>query len=99
MHLIGKRFGKHKIRLKYADNRKSVEGSLAMFLSSALSVAIVLLARGGLHPLGYLVIPTAAATVTTLVEMHTRGGMDTVTCPTAAMLAILPLISLFGGTP
>jgi len=95
--LIGKRFGRHKIRLKFADRRKSVEGSLAMFLSSALSVAVVLLIRGGLSWGGYVVIPMAAAAVTTLVEMHTRGGMDTVTCPTAALLVILPLAQLFEG--
>ena len=95
--LIGKRFGRHKIRLKFADRRKSVEGSLAMFLSSALSVAAVLLIRGGLSWGGYVVIPVAAAAVTTLVEMHTRGGMDTVTCPTAALLVILPLAQLFEG--
>lgn len=95
--LIGKRFGRHKIRLKFADRRKSVEGSLAMFLSSALSVAAVLLIRGGLSWGGYVVIPMAAAAVTTLVEMHTRGGMDTVTCPTAALLVILPLAQLFEG--
>ena len=33
--LVGKRFGKHKIRLKFADRKKSVEGSAAMFLTSS----------------------------------------------------------------
>lgn len=95
--LIGKRFGRHKIRLKYADGRKSVEGSAAMFITSALAVLAVLLCRGGLSFWGYVWIPGAAAAVSTLVELHTRGGMDTVTCPTAAMLVILPLAALFGG--
>ena len=46
--LVGKRFGKHKIRWKLADGKKSVEGSMAMFLCGVLSVWIVLAIRGGL---------------------------------------------------
>lgn len=95
--LIGKQFGKHKIRLPFADPRKSAEGSAAMFLTSALSVLIVLLVRGGLGFGSCLVIALAAAAVTTYVELCTKGGYDTITCPTAAMLVILPLIRLLGG--
>ena len=95
--LVGKKFGRHKIRLKYADHRKSVEGSLAMFLTSALAVMVVLLFRGGMHPAGYVVIPAAAAGTAALVEMHTKGGYDTITCPSAAMVVTLPLMALFGG--
>ena len=38
-----------------------------------------------------------AAAVTTYVELITKGGLDTVTCPAAAMAVILPLIHLLGG--
>jgi len=31
------------------------------------------------------------------VEMCTKGGLDTITCPAAAMAVILPLIKLLGG--
>ena len=95
--LIGKRFGKHKLNWKRVDPRKSVEGSLAMFLTSWAAVTIVLLCRGGLPPVGYVLISAAGAAVCTLVELHTPNGMDTVTCPTAALVTILPLVALFGG--
>lgn len=95
--LVGKRFGRHKIHLPFADPRKSVEGSAAMFLTSAISVLIILLIRGGLGFGRCLVISLAAAAVTTYVELCTKGGYDTITCPTAAMLVILPLIHLLGG--
>lgn len=95
--LIGKRFGKHKIHLKYADAHKSLEGSGAMFVTSALSILIVLLFRGGLRPVGYVLIPVAGAAATTLVELITKDGNDTVTCPTAAMVVILPLVAVLGG--
>ena len=95
--LIGKSYGRHKIRLKLTDGKKSVEGSCAMFVSSALTILTVLLMRGGLSPAGYAVISAAGAAAAALVEMISRNGMDTVTCPAAAMAVILPLTALFGG--
>ena len=95
--LIGKRFGKHKIKWKYADNRKSVEGSGAMFVTSAIAVACVLLAHHHLPAAAYIVVPVAGAGVSTLVEMTVKDGRDTIYCPVAAMLVMLPLVALFGG--
>lgn len=95
--LIGKRFGRHKIRLPFADPRKSVEGSAAMFICSALSVLVILLIRGGLSFPACMLISIPAAVVTTYVELCTKGGYDTITCPAAAMAVILPLIKLLGG--
>ena len=95
--LIGKQFGKHKIHLPFADPHKSVEGSAAMFVTSALSVWIVLLLRGGIGFWGCVVTALLAAAVSTLVELCTKDGYDTFTCPSAAMLVILPLIRLIGG--
>ena len=95
--LVGKRFGKHKIKLPLADPRKSWEGSAAMFCASVLSVLLVLLARGGLGSGNCLLIALAAALVTTYVELCSKGGLDTVTCPAAAMAVILPLVKLLGG--
>lgn len=95
--LIGKRFGKHKIKLPFADHRKSWEGSGAMFVCSVLSVLTVLLVRGSLEFGACLLIALLAAAVTTYVELITKGGLDTVTCPVAAMAMILPLIKILGG--
>lgn len=95
--LIGKQFGKHKINLPHADPRKSWEGSAAMFLSAVFSVLIVLMVRGGLGFGSCLLISLVAATTTTYVELITKGGLDTITCPIAAMAVIIPLIKILGG--
>lgn len=95
--LIGKRFGKHKITWRFADQRKSIEGSLAMFATSAVAILIVLVFRGDLPFIGYLVVPVVGAAVATLVELVSKNGMDTVFCPMAAMLAMIPLMALCGG--
>lgn len=95
--LIGKRFGRHRIRLPFADPRKSWEGSAAMFLCAMLSVLVILLIRGGLAWPACLLTALLAAAATTYVELCTKGGFDTITCPAAAMAVILPLISILGG--
>ncbi len=95
--LIGKQFGKHKIRWKIADSHKSIEGSVAMFLTSAISVYVVLVLRGGLDGISCLVIAVAAALICTFVELCTSNGFDTVSCPTVAMLIIIPLVKILGG--
>lgn len=95
--LVGKRYGKHKIRLPGADPRKSVEGSAAMMITSAVAVMIVMLVRGGMPSDSCALIALSGAAVAALVELYTKGGYDTITCPTAAMLVILPLTKLLGG--
>ena len=95
--LVGKRFGKHKINLPFADHRKSWEGSAAMFLSSFLSVVTILLIRGGLGMGSCLLIAIVAATATTYTELCTKEGLDTITCPTVAMMVTLPLVCILGG--
>ena len=95
--LVGKRFGRHKLNLKFTDGKKSAEGSAVMFLSSFVSVAIILAVRGGISPLGYVVIPSVVALVSTASELYASGGMDTVICPVCAMSVLIPSVYLFGG--
>ncbi len=95
--LIGKQFGKHKIQWKFADSHKSVEGSVAMFLTSAVSVCIILFLRGGLDGISCLLIAVMAALVCTFVELCTNNGYDTISCPTVAMFIIIPLVKILRG--
>ena len=95
--LVGKRWGRHKIRFGPADSHKSVEGSAAMFVVSLVSVTVVLLLRGGLDSAGYIVIPVVTAFVSALAELCSKGGNDTAICPLSAMAVLLPLIHIFGG--
>lgn len=68
-----------------------------MFITSAIAVLAVLLTHNHLTIAAYIVIPIAGAGAATLVELVTPDGKDTVTCPTAAMLVMIPLMALFGG--
>ena len=94
--LIGKRFGKHKINWKFVDNKKSYEGSIAMIITSAISVFVVLLVRGGVNPIYALLIALIASTASTFVELCSKNCIDTITCPSVAMSIIVPLLMLLG---
>ena len=94
--LIGKRFGKHKIKWEFVDNKKSYEGSIAMIITSTISVFIVLLVRGGVNPIYALLIALVASTASTFVELCSKNGIDTITCPSVAMAIIVPLLMILG---
>ena len=93
--LIGKRFGKHKIRWKITDGKKSREGSLAMFLCALVSVFVVLLIRGGIGTPMCAVIAVLTALICTISELCTKNGLDTVICPLSAMVILIPFSILF----
>lgn len=93
--LIGKKFGKRKTKLPFVDEHKTVEGSLTMFLVSFVTVLLILIFNITLPWYGYLIIALLTAAVSADVELRTKNGYDTVTCPIAAAAVILPLLYLF----
>ena len=95
--LVGKRFGRRFLEGKLIEGRKSVEGTVAMFVVSFLTVFIILLIRGGLPWHGYIPIAVITATICAVVELYTLNGHDTITCPFAAAAIMLPLVRLWGG--
>ena len=95
--LVGKRFGKHKIGGKIIQGRKSFEGTTAMFLVSLVSEFTILSLRGGLEWDETLLISVVVAAVSAVVELYTLNGIDTITCPLAAMVVLIVLLRLIGG--
>ena len=90
--LIGTKYGKHKIYKK-----KSFEGTLAMFITSFTVIFIILMLHNIMPWYGTLVCTAAVSVVVSAVELYTPDGLDTITCPFASMLTMLPIILLFGG--
>lgn len=83
--LVGKKFGKHRIGRKKV---KSLEGSLAMFIFSFLSVYIVLYISG-LYSLPVLIVVSIlTAIASTVTELYILSGYDTLFCPLAAMCVL-----------
>lgn len=87
--LIGKRYGKHKIKHRFSDPNKSWEGTTAMFgFSFAVGVIVMCLVSG--QPWYYSVIAAAAASAFgAYTELVTKNGNDTVTVPAVNCIVLL----------
>ena len=90
--LIGTKFGKHKLYKK-----RSYEGTIAMFITSFISVFIILLFRGVIPWYLNLIVAITTGIVATTVELFTPNGLDTATCPIASMCSTILMLLLFGG--
>ena len=95
--LFGKRFGRHFLEGKLIEGRKSIEGTLSMFIVSFLSVSTILLLRGGLPWYSCATTALVTAVACAATELYTLDGFDTVTCPLAAAAVIIPFMFLWGG--
>ena len=86
--IVGKKLGRHKLSGPRIEGVKSVEGTLAMGITSFLFTFGTLYIMSGL-PLGtILVVSLVMAPVAALVELYTKRGLDTVTVPIAASLIL-----------
>lgn len=94
--LVGKKYGKRRIEGKYIDGKKTLEGSFAMFLVSIIVIFIVLNINTKLSWYDNLIISFITALVNSLVELNTKHGFDTITCPISIILVMLPLLYLMG---
>ena len=76
--LIGKRFGKHTF--VHLGNTRSIEGSLAMFVTSLMMVNLILGLAHGIHLYDlFIAIPVAA--IAALLEAFSPGGTDNLSVP------------------
>lgn len=67
-----------------------------MFVVAFFTILAVLIANSAVVWYGYL--PTAAVTAAACaaVELYTKNGMDTLTCPLTAAAVLILLIRLWG---
>lgn len=93
--LIGKRFGRHKVKIMFADPNKTWEGSAGMFAVSLIVGVIVLMISSG-APWYYSVGAAAVASVSgAYTELITKGGNDTVTVPVVNCIVLFILHFIF----
>lgn len=91
--LIGKRWGRHHVRLPWADPKKTWEGSAAMAVTAFAAGFAALLLTAPLSWPACLVHALIAAPVAAYVELISHGGNDTVTV-SAAVSVVLALLGL-----
>jgi dolichol kinase len=91
--MVGEKYGKHKYKLVA---EKSLEGSVAMFLTCLASLAASMLFFSYLYGFPFFsksLAVLAASAVTTIVEGFSPMGFDNLTVPAFSVLAFL----LYGG--
>ncbi len=92
--LIGVPFGKHKVRSKLTDGKKSWEGSTAMLAVSWLAGTGMLTLAQGLPFPHALLLSAAAALLGTATELFSPSEYDTITVPMVIAATLLLLIRL-----
>ena len=90
--LIGIPYGRHKVRSRFTDGKKSWEGSLAMFMVSFLSGLIVLLLEQKILLSQVLAMSIIGSLLGTATELFSPSEYDTVTVP-AVIAAVLLTIA------
>lgn len=94
--LVGRRFGKHKLRARLIEGVKSVEGSVAMAITAFVACAAVLLIKGATVWYISLIAAAAAGIAASVVELYTRNGADTITCPLASLVVLTGIFWAYG---
>ncbi len=90
--LVGKAFGRRRIPHRRVDGRKTVEGTIAMFVVAGLAIFFTLLFYAGQPWYVSVTIAAIVAPVCAAAELFSHRGLDTVTVPLSAAFAIYPLI-------
>ncbi len=91
--IIGINFGRHKLSGRMIEGTKSVEGCIAMALTSFAFVTGLLFIFASQPWWLILIQGVLIGAVSSIVELYTKKGFDTITCPLAAGL-LLFLFSL-----
>lgn len=86
--LVGIPFGRHKVKSRFTDGKKSWEGSAAMLAVSLLSGMLILLLQQRMPFFPALGCAFAGALAGTATELFSPSEYDTVTVP-AVILAVL----------
>ena len=86
--IIGKKRGKHKLNGPHIEGIKSVEGSVAMAVTSFVCTLPVLLTMSGLPWYIALVFAAVIAPAAALTELYTKHGLDTITVPIVSSLIL-----------
>ena len=90
--IVGKKFGKHPLQGRWIEGVKSVEGTVAMAITSFVCTFVSLCLMSGHAWYISLITSFIVAPIAALTELFTKKGMDTVTVPIVSSLVLSWLI-------
>ena len=86
--IIGHKYGKHHLSGKWIEGVKSVEGTIAMGVTSFICTFATLYFLSAFSLVQILDLCLIIAPVSAFVELYTKHGLDTITVPIAASLIL-----------
>ena len=89
--IVGISMGRHKLTGEHIEGTKSVEGTVAMIVTSFVCTFLTLQIMGAFVWYRSLLIAAIVGVAAGFTELYTRKGWDTVTVP----LVAAAIISLF----
>lgn len=92
--LVGKRFGKHKVHLKFADEKKSWEGTATMMVTAFIVGVLSLLLLSDMVWYQAVILSLITAPCGAYTELITHHGNDTVTVPIVNMIVLAVLTNI-----
>lgn len=95
--IVGITWGKKKLSGKMIEGTKSVEGTVAMGITSFICTSLTMLLMSELS--WYVVLPIAAVigVIAAFTELFTKKGWDTITVPVMSLIIMLPIVLLVTG--
>ena len=90
--IIGKKYGKHKLKNRLIDGEKSIEGTAAMTITSFACTLACLLVFSSLPLLTCIGIAIFVAPMTAAAELYTPKGFDALSVPGTACLTICAIL-------
>ena len=87
--IIGIKFGKNKLNMNFVDEKKTIEGSLAMLITSFIACLVTLIIFMHYPIWKYVVAPILVAISLTYIEAISKKGVDNILCPLAASIILL----------
>ncbi len=93
--LIGKAFGKNKIKSSFTDGKKTVEGTTAMIFIASMAIFITLLIYTPHSWYLCLLAAIIVSPISALVELVSHHGIDTITVPLATAVPLYFIMLLF----
>jgi len=86
--IVGKTCGRHKLQGRMIEGVKSVEGSIAMAVTSFLCTLPVLLTMSALPWTAAVGFALVTAPLASLTELLTKNGWDTITVPIVSAMVL-----------
>ncbi|MBQ7308087.1 MAG: TSUP family transporter [Clostridia bacterium] len=93
--IVGKSIGKHHFKNKFINDKKTLEGSISMFIVCVFVGIFAMIFSSKFNIVSIIIMIIPSALVSTFVELVSPSELDTVTVPMSCMMVLSFMSLLF----